>query len=110
MSGAESRSRTRSTTSTPPGQCASPVPETVIATRLTPGALSRNASATRSSGATSVSKRIFRAAGVATDGAGRVVAPGSVVAGAVPGVAVAAGPDGTAPVGAAFEQPVSARP
>ena len=62
MSGASRRSSSRSTTSTPPAQCASPVPETVIPTSSTLGDERRNARATRSSPATSVSIRSGRRA------------------------------------------------
>ena len=50
--------RRRSTIATPSAQCASPVPETVMAATLTSGAPRRKAMATRSSGATSVSTSI----------------------------------------------------
>ena len=55
IAGASSRSSRRRTTSTPPSQWASPVPETVMALISTPGDARRKAIATRSSGATSVS-------------------------------------------------------
>jgi hypothetical protein len=77
MSGAASRSSRRRTTSTPASQWASPVPETVMARMSTSGDASRNAIATRSSGATSVS--ISRGTIAATEplGAGAAVADGT---------------------------------
>ena len=89
MSGASRRSSSRSTTSTPPAQCASPVPETVIPTSSTLGDDRRNVRATRSSPATSVSMRSGRRAPAL--GIGRVVAAAADAGGEVASGDAAAG-------------------